>query len=188
LKYVVFAILVLIPMTLVGWVVNEGHRVPPATPLASADRSTASLATAAAADPEDAPLVALFDGMPGGAKAEGLPSLYDEKSLFEYIDGAAPLYVERHFRKLIAVEMMTAEGADLTCDVYDMRDAVNAASIFLSEKSVSSRPVDDWPQALVGSLSFVFRKGRYYVKLTAFDRKSEASLLGVALALRERMQ
>jgi hypothetical protein len=189
LKYVVFAVLVLIPMMLVGWVVREGRRVPPTSPLASGAYSVGIAASAGArADPEDAPLVALFEGTPGGAKAKGAPSLYDEKRLFDYIDGAAPLYIDRHFRKLAAVEMATSEGADLTCDVYDMREPENAASIFLSEKSASSRPVEDWPQALAGSLSFVFRKGRYYVKLTAFDKKSEAALPGLALALRERMQ
>jgi hypothetical protein len=189
LKYVVFAVLVLIPLLLVGWVVREGRSVPPTAPLASAEFSTAGTASALARpDPDDAPLLALFEGTPGGVKAKGMPALYDEKRLFDYIDGAAPLYIDRHFRKLAAVEMATAEGADLTCDVYDMREPENAASIFLSEKSASSRTVDDWPQALTGPMSFVFRKSRYYVKLTAFDKKSEAALPGLALALRERMQ
>ena len=189
MKYVVFAVLAVIPMMLVGWVVREGLRVPPTQALVSASTSGGGVPVGASqADPEDAPLAALFEGTPGGAKTKGLPSLYDEKRLFDYIDGAAPLYIDRHFRKLAAAEMASADGADLTCDVYDMREPENAASIFLSEKSTSSRPVDDWPQALAGSLSFVFRKGRYYVKLTAFDKKSEAALPGIALALRERMQ
>jgi hypothetical protein len=189
LKYVVFAVLVLIPVFLVGWVVREGRSVPPTSPLASAAFAGGTAAPEGPkADPDDAPLLALFEGSPGGAKAKAMPSLYDEKRLFDYIDGAAPLYIDRHFRRLAAAEMATADGADLTCDVYDMREAENAASIFLSEKSGSSKTVDDWPQALVGSMSFVFRKGRYYVKLTAFDKKSEAALPGLALALRERMQ
>jgi hypothetical protein len=37
-------------------------------------------------------------------------------------------------------------------------------------------------------MSFVFSNGRYYVKLTAFDKKAEAALPELAKALRERMK
>ena len=115
-------------------------------------------------------------------------ALYDEKGLFDYIDGAAPIFIERHFRKLAASEMATPEGSDLVCDVYDMATIENAQSIFDKEKSATAKPLDAWPEAIAGPMSLVFHHGRYYAKLTAFDAKAEAALPAVARALKEKMQ
>lgn len=181
MRYLVFAVLVLVPSTLIGWIAWQGQHAPATAPAASA--------SAGARSPDaDAALVALFKGSPGGAKAKEKVALYDEKGLFDYIDGAAPLYIQRHFRKLAAAEMATPEGSELTCDVYDMAAPDNAQAIFDAEKSPSARAVAGWAKAVSGPMSFVFSNGRYYVKLTAFDKKAEAVLPGLAAALRERMQ
>jgi hypothetical protein len=182
-KYAIFAVLVMIPLAVIAWVVREGRHVPPTSLLPSASASAG-----APADPEDQSLLSLFKGDPGGTKVKSKVALYDGKGLFDYIDGAAPLYIERKFRKLAAAEMVTAEGSELVCDVYDMRAPENATSIFQKEKSSASKPVADWPQAISGPMSFIFLKGRYYVKLTAFDKNAEAALPALAGALRERMQ
>lgn len=179
MRYLVFIVLALIPASLVGWVAWRGQHAA-AAPSASARRP--------ASERDDAALRALFEGAPGGVKTKEKVALYNQKGLFDYIDGAAPLFIERHFRKLAAAEMATAEGSELTCDVYDMRAAENATSIFLAEKSPSSKPVPDWIDAVSGPMSFVFVSGRYYAKLTAFDKKAEAALPALASALRERMK
>jgi hypothetical protein len=114
--------------------------------------------------------------------------LYDEKGLFDYIDGAAPMYIQRHFRKLGAAEMVSADGGELTCDIYDMTAPENATAIFDAEKSASAKPVAGWPEAVTGKMSFVFRSGRYYAKLTAFDAKADAALPALAAALRTKMK
>jgi len=96
-------------------------------------------------------------------------------------------HLARGFRKLATAELATADGAELTLDVYDMRVAANTESIFEKELSPAAKPVEGWPEAVTGSMSFVFRRGRYYVKLTAFDAKAEALLPKVAAALKEAM-
>jgi hypothetical protein len=169
-------------MLLVGWIVWHGNQTPVAA-MASASAGHKSHGGGA-----DAALRALFDGTPGGAKVKDKATLYDEKGLFDYIDGAAPIFIERHFRKLGAAEMATADGSDLMCDVYDMAAPENALSIFEKEKSPTAKPVPDWSDAIAGPMSFVFSSGRYYVKLTAFDKKAEAALPDLARALRERMK
>ena len=136
----------------------------------------------------DKSLLALFQGDLGGAKIKDKVGLYDEKGLFDYIDGAAPIFIQRHYRKLAAAEMATAEGHDMVCDVYDMAEPANAESIFNAEKSATAKPVADFPDAISGPMSFVFRRGRYYVKLTAFDAKAEAALPGLATALKGKMK
>jgi hypothetical protein len=135
----------------------------------------------------DASLLALFKGEIGPAKVKEKATLYDEKGLFDYIDGAAPLFIDRHYRKLAAAELVVG-GSDLVCDVYDMGAADNAKKIFETEKSSRATPVEGWPEAIAGSMSFVFHHLRFYVKLTAFDATAEQALPTVARALKGRMK
>lgn len=160
------------------------------SPAPGANAAGAAPAAAAAGGgegAEDSALVALFKDGAGGAKVKEKVELYDDRGLFDYIDGGAPAYLSHNFRKLAAAEMAGPEGSEMTCDVYDMRTAKDAGAIFEAERSSGSKPVEGWAEALRGNLSFVFHRGRYYVKLTAFDKKAEALLPKLAEALKERM-
>jgi len=103
--------------------------------------------------------------------------LYDEKGLFDTSTARRPIFIQRHYRKLAAAQMATAEGNDMVCDVYDMAEPANAESISNAEKSAQAKPVADFPDAISGPMSFVFRSGRYYGKLTAFDAKASRPCL-----------
>jgi hypothetical protein len=195
IRQIVFAILVAVPSVLLGWVLGQGHSAAPDEAVAvdcSAYRAKKSQGVAAdkgvaAADP-DARLRGVFSQPIAGATLKGKAELYDEKSLFDYIDGAAPMYIERHFRKLAAAELSLPEGGEFTVDIYDMREEKNAESIFTAERSRTDPEVASWPGAVAGPRSFVFRHQRYYVKLTAFDAKGEAALAGAAREIRGRLQ
>lgn len=135
----------------------------------------------------DAALKGFFKGATGGMKVKDKAELYDEQGLFNYIDGGAPLYIKHHFRRLGAAEMVTDNGGEMTCDIYDMNGPANATAIFTEEKSSTFKPVPKWPEAASGPMSFLFHQGCYYVKLTAFDKKAEGALPTIANALRARM-
>lgn len=180
MRIVVLVVLALIPPTLIGSLVWMGRHSPAPEKVVVAARPGGGDA--------DAALRALFDAPFVGAKVKDKVALYDEKGLFDYIDGAAPIFIERHFRKLGAAELSTPEGSDLVCDVYDMATPENALSIYNAEKSAHAKPVEGFPDAIAGPMSFVFRQGRYYTKLTAFDAKAEAVLPAVARTLKEKMQ
>jgi hypothetical protein len=179
-RIILFAVLAMIPPTLIGTLVWQGHKAPPAERAPAAARPSGQEA--------DATLRALFEAPPTGVKIKEKVALYDEKGLFDYIDGAAPIFIDRHFRKLAAAELATAEGSDLVCDVYDMATPENAQAIFDKEKSTTAKFVDGWPEAIAGPMSFVFHHTRYYAKLTAFDAKAEAALPVVARSLKEKMK
>lgn len=179
-RIIVFAILALIPPTLIGTLVWQGRKAPVVEHAPASARPSGQEA--------DATLRALFEPSPAGAKVKEKVALYDEKGLFDYIDGAAPIFIERHFRKLAAAEMATPEGSDLVCDVYDMATPENAQAIFDKEKSPNAKPAEGWPEAIVGPMSFVFHHARYYIKLTAFDAKAESALPLVARSLKEKMK
>lgn len=180
MRIVLFVVLALIPPTLIGSLVWKGRKSPAP--------EKAAVAAHPGGGQADAALRALFDAQFVGAKVKDKVALYDEKGLFDYIDGAAPIFIERHFRKLGAAELSTPEGSDLVCDVYDMATPENSLSIYDAEKSANAKPVEGFPDAIAGPMSFVFHHGRYYTKLTAFDAKAEAVLPAVARALREKMQ
>jgi hypothetical protein len=179
-RILLLVVLSLIPPTLIGSLVWNGRRVLPTEHATGQARSPGQEA--------DAALKSLFETPFTGAKIKEKVALYDEKGLFDYIDGAAPIFIERHFRKLAATEMTTPEGSDLVCDVYDMGSSENALAIFTAEKSANAKTVEGWPEAIAGSMSFVFHHGRYYTKMTAFDAKAEAALPVVARALKEKMK
>ena len=186
MRNLVFALLVVVPIALIGLIVWKGQSPPDygrALPMSGKEGKPPT-----SVDQDDALLLALLSGEPAGAKVDGSPTLYDDKTLFDYINGAAPIFIERKFRKLAAAEMVTPEGGDLTCDVYDMGEAANAESIFAKERSATAAAVPDWPQAILGARAFVFHHDRYYVKLTAFDAGSEALLPELAAALRDKMK
>ena len=179
-RIILLAVLALIPPTLIGSLVWHGREAPPVEHAPASARKSGSEA--------DAALRALFEPAPAGTKVKEKVALYDEKGLFDYIDGAAPIFIDRHFRKLAAAELAIPEGSDLVCDVYDMATPENAQSIFDKERSAQAKPMEGWPEAITGPMSLVFRHARYYAKLTAFDAKAEAVLPAVARALKERMK
>lgn len=180
MRILLFAVLAVIPPTLIGSLVWQGRKALPVEHAPASARPSGQEA--------DVTLRALFEPAPTGAKIKEKVALYDEKGLFDYIDGAAPIFIERHFRKLAAAELATPEGSDLVCDVYDMATPENAQAIFDKEKSANAKVVEGWPEAIVGPMSFVFHHTRYYAKLTAFDAKAEAALPVVARSLKEKMK
>jgi hypothetical protein len=135
----------------------------------------------------DAILRQLFSAPLATAKVSGAVELYDTNGLFDYIDGAAPIFIERGFRKLAAAEMTTEDGGELTCDVYDMQSADNAASIFDKEQPPKAEQLEVGDAGRMSAMAVMFRQGQFYVKLTAFDGPGEAALPAVASALSEAM-
>ena len=173
------ALLVAVPVVLAGWIAWSG-RGPPRQP-----RAAAAAPSSPSADLEPAKL---FRALSPAAELKGPVASYDEKTLFGYIDGAAPLYLQRHFRRLSAAELTVPGGGEITADVYDMAAPENAASIFAAERSPSARPVPGLEAAAAGPMSLVFQRGRFYVKLTAFDARGEAALPQVARSLTRELR
>lgn len=178
----VAAVLVAAPILLAGWVAWKG-RGPSRQP-----RGSSAAPSPGVPPDDDAALKRLFDGLGPAAQLKAPVVLYDDKSLYEYIDGGAPLYVARHFRRLAAAELAAPGGAELNADVYDMAAPENAAAIYDAEATPQARPVTGFDAGRAGPMSLVFRQGRFYVKLTAFDDRGEAALPDVARALAGRMR
>ncbi|OGQ91523.1 MAG: hypothetical protein A2289_19580 [Deltaproteobacteria bacterium RIFOXYA12_FULL_58_15] len=196
MKNALFALLVAIPTALITWIVARGAYERPLGECQAAAKTTNVAPTnevTAKAEPEvesdpDERLSDFVEKPLEGFTITDEVVLYGRSGLFEYINGGAPLYIDRNFRKLVAAEMKSNGGGDLTCDIYDMRTPSDAKSIFDAENSTNVTTANFGDAARTGSLSLVFRKGQYYVKLTAYDTKAEATLPNLARVLLTRME
>lgn len=178
-RWALLAVLLAVPVALVGWIRWAAvHDAPP---------EYVPPAVKAVEDPAPA-LRKLFAGGLGGLTAAGEGNVYDEKNLYDAINGAAPVFFERQFRRLLSMELKTAAGDEVACDVFDMTDAEHARSIFEKERSAQARAPEGFADALAGPMSLVFHRGRFYVKATAFNAGGEAALLPLGRALEERMR
>lgn len=116
--------------------------------------------------------------VPGWSRA-GEMRTFQADNLWEYIDGDADRYVQAGVEKTLTVDYRYQDRIEATADIYIMKGADGARKIFESESSVDSRPVRLGDAARLFQSSLVFRKERYFVRLTAFQ---EAPEVGKALA------
>jgi hypothetical protein len=158
----------------------------PAAGNAATTRAAADAAPRAA--PARAAVEAAFARPVGGATLEGgALTWYDSKGLFDYIDGGAPLYIEKGFVRLAAAELRSSSGGEISADCYDMGGTAGALAVYASSRSASAKPAGVGDEGQVSRMGLDFRKGRWYVKLTAFDPKSEAALPAIAKDIAARL-
>jgi len=119
--------------------------------------------------------------MPGWAR-DGAPALcFDESSLSEYIDGAAPYYLERGaVAVLFQYYVGPTAGEDVRIEIYRMRDDTSARGLF--GDIVKDRPASEQDetreigqgrhldQALLGVYLLEFHEGPFFVRV---DGKGE---------------
>lgn len=124
-------------------------------------------------------------------ESDGKLLVFNKENLYEHIDGAAEFYLSHGFESL-QVASWSKNGAELTAEVYDHGDPLNAFGIYSIEKSAKAVT---FPVGLEGygdgaTLNFV--AGKYYVKINSmllekaagFSLKSFAEELARTLCLK----
>jgi hypothetical protein len=117
----------------------------------------------------DSALLALLPEIPLWEMAD-TPQHYLPESLFEYIDGAAEIYLSYDFRELIVGQFKKKDtSSSLTLEIYDMQNAKNAFGIYSAERYPESRflPVGLEGYIEEGALNFFVE--RYYIKLVCYE-------------------
>jgi hypothetical protein len=120
----------------------------------------------AAGAPAD--ITALFPKMDGW-HPEGDPQVYTADNLFEYIDGAADLYLTYDFKELGTLTYYDDQGRGLTIDIYQQGDDANAFGIYSQERPTPMDEVEIGAQGYYDLGILNFCQGPYYVKLSGFD-------------------
>lgn len=111
-------------------------------------------------------------------------TVYDRRTLFDYIDGGAELYLAFDFVQAITFEYAAGPDDEIKLDIFDMGSARGAFGAFAHGRERVEAEVGQGSQFESGLLTFW--KGRYYVSVLGFPEsgpKSRATLeLGKAVA------
>jgi len=126
--------------------------------------------------PEDlAALLPSSDEIQGWSRT-GAVDRYDPDTLYEYIDGQAPFYLDYGFQEVVTAEYAADEGgAALVVELFRMGTPEEAFGIFAAERSEGDRSLDVGARAYAGSNVVGFWKGVHYVKLTSFVGEQEVA-------------
>ncbi len=98
------------------------------------------------------------------------PQDYFPETLYEYINGAAEIYLGYNFNQLIVGQyQMNKSDASLSVEIYDMGNDFNSFGIYSAERFADAEFISVGNQGYLeeGTLNFIV--GKYYVKLLCFD-------------------
>jgi len=123
---------------------------------------------AAAAIPAAAQPPELHVPVPTGWTAVDQEYRYNRETLWEYINGAAELFLTYQFRELVVADFEQGDEA-VTVSVYDMGRPLHAFGIFETEKPSSGEVLEDVGSAAVLQAPYqgLLLKDRFYVKIEA---------------------
>jgi hypothetical protein len=178
-------LLALVPVPIVvGLVLWAGRRPQPQLQLPAAKGGRPGGAAAPSVTLPAAPAV--------GWQLQGAATRYDEKTLFDRIDGAAPVYLRSGFVYSLGGEYKKQGAKEpVIVDVYDMGGASRALGIYATERDQSYRFLEVGDEGYAASGSLNLWRGRFYVKLAGFeqteamDRDLAELARGLAAALPE---
>lgn len=119
----------------------------------------------------------LIPEMPEWALAEEAAE-YNPETLFQYIDGAAEIYLAYDFQTLIVAQFKKQDSeASLSIEIYDMGNDKHSFGIYSAERYPGNRFIPLGVQGYEEDGALNFFVGRYYVKLLCFDCESEPQAL-----------
>jgi len=108
--------------------------------------------------------------------------------LSDYIDGDAEKYLQAGVRSTSTADYKLKDQIQLTVDLYTMSNSAGAKSIFESEPPMNAQTPSLGDAARLYSQSLIFRKGRYLVRMVAYQDSPELTQamfnLGVAIEKR----
>ena len=124
--------------------------------------------------------------LPGSAIAKGPASFYGPDNLYQYMDGAADIFVLYGVRQVLHLDAR-AKNADISVDVFDMGSAEAAFGMYAAERSPEFRFMTIGTEGYKYEGMLNFLQGRYYVKLLGFGDGADALLEDVAAELSTRI-
>jgi hypothetical protein len=104
-----------------------------------------------------------------GWKAAGEISVYNQETLFEYIDGAADAFLAYGF-KILKTRDISADELIVTVDIYDMGTPLNAFGMYRSERSAEQKTLSIGAEAVISPpYQCLLLKDSYYLKINALE-------------------
>jgi len=98
---------------------------------------------------------------------------YIPGTLFEYINGAADLYLAYDFQELKVAEYQNDEKASVTVDIYQHGTPIQAFGIYSEERLPSATFMDVGVEGYIEKNILNFLTGSYYVKISGYNTGAE---------------
>lgn len=121
---------------------------------------------------------------------KGRVRAFEAADLWRYIDGDAERFLQAGVERTLTADYRYRDKADAVADVHLMRDPAAARRIFESEPPAGSRPIEVGEAGRHYGASLTFRRGRFFVRLVAYQQSPELdeALLALARAVDGRLQ
>ncbi|MGB8952134.1 MAG: DUF6599 family protein [Candidatus Aminicenantales bacterium] len=107
-----------------------------------------------------------------GWEAEEKDQIYDRKTLYDYMDGGAEVYLAFDFVQVFVRKFIGPEQGELALDIYDMGSSEEAFGIFSCDRQDEGIGIGQDSEFGYGFLKFW--QGRYFVTITAMGEEKAA--------------
>jgi hypothetical protein len=108
-----------------------------------------------------------------GWRLDGKPQVFSPRTLYEYINGAADLYLTYEFQDLNMAEYKGEGKAAVTVEVYRHGSPTQAFGIYSQERLANAKFLDIGAQAYQEPNVLNFIAGPYYVKINGYSTGTE---------------
>lgn len=108
-----------------------------------------------------------------GWKQSGEIQTFVPKTLFEYINGAADLYLGYDFEELKVAEYVDEKKASVIVDVYRHASPTHAFGIYSQERLPNTNFLNIGVQGYIEKNLLNFLMGTYYIKINSFNTGTE---------------
>ncbi len=138
----------------------------------------------------DAPGMGNYFPEVDGWSKKGAPDLYNPDNLYEYINGAAEVFLSYDFRNLASLTYENKAKHSLTIDIYQHGNTNNGYGIYSQEMPREGNFLAIGAQGYYEQGILNFFKGKYYVKISSFDLgdNDEAVLKAFAKAIEQKIE
>ena len=100
---------------------------------------------------------------------------YFPENLFEYINGAAEIYLAYEFKELIVSQQQKDQSEkNIAIEIYDMGNETNAFGIYSAERYPDNEFIKMGIQGYIEEGTLNFLVNRYYVKLLCFECEEQS--------------
>lgn len=114
-------------------------------------------------------------GEVAGWSQKGAPRTFEAAVLWRYIDGDAERYVQAGVVRTFTADYRHTDQFDAAADIHMMRNTAGARKILESESAEGSQPLALGDAGRNYGASLTFRRGRYFVRLVAYQEAPEMS-------------
>ena len=123
-------------------------------------------------------------GEAAGWTKTGETRTFAAADLWQFMDGGADRYEQAGVERTFAAQYRSRESIDAAVEVHLFQSAAGPRNILDGEPSAGSRPIDLGDGGRLFAASLVFRKGRYLVRIVAYQEGAPLMALGRSIDAR----